>query len=71
MKDALIDKVELLTQEVVSFKNILQQKSHEETIKYVQEVIDKSWRTLNAMDEKETLMLANDKEIEEVKILSE
>jgi hypothetical protein len=41
-QDALIDKVELLTQEVVSFKNLLQQKSYEETIKYVQEVIDKS-----------------------------
>jgi hypothetical protein len=32
----------------------------------VQEVIDKS-----SVDEKETLMLSNDKHIEEVKILSE
>jgi hypothetical protein len=36
----------------------------------VQEVIDKSWEALNDMDEKETLMLANDKQFEEMKMLS-
>lgn len=60
-QDALNEKVDLLTQEVMSFKNLLQQMNHEETIKYVQEVIDKSWETLNAMEDKETLMLANNK----------
>jgi hypothetical protein len=38
----------------MSFKNIIQaQKNHEDTIKYVQEVIDKSWETLNMMEEEE------------------
>jgi hypothetical protein len=42
-RDALNEKVDLLTQEVMSFKNLIQaQKNHDETIKYVQEVIDKS-----------------------------
>ena len=63
--------MDLLTQEVLSFKNLLQQKNHEETIKYVQEVIDKSWETLNAMEDKETLMIAYNKQVEEVKMLSE
>jgi hypothetical protein len=29
----------------------------------VQEAIDKSWKTLKAMEEEETLMLANDKKL--------
>jgi hypothetical protein len=62
-QDASNEKVDLLTQEVLSFKNLLQQKNHGETIKYVQEAIDKSWKTLKAMEEEETLMLANDKKL--------
>jgi hypothetical protein len=49
-QDSLNEKVDLLTQEVISFKNLLQQKNHEETIKYVQVVIDKSWETLNFIE---------------------
>jgi hypothetical protein len=29
------------------------QKSHEETIKYVQDIIDRFWEALNMMDEEE------------------
>jgi hypothetical protein len=47
----------------MSCKNLLQQKNHEETIKYVQEVRDKSWETLNATEDKETLMITNNKQI--------
>jgi hypothetical protein len=64
-------KVGHLKQEVLSFKYLLHQKNHEETIKYVQEVIDKFWETLNVMEEDETLMLTNDKPIEEVKMFIE
>jgi hypothetical protein len=63
--------VDLLTQEVISFKNLLQQKNHDETIKNVQEVIEKFWETLNAMEYKETLMIENNKQIEKFKMLSE
>jgi hypothetical protein len=37
--------------------------NHEETIKYMQEVIGTSWETFYAMEKEETLMLANDKQI--------
>jgi hypothetical protein len=70
--------VDLLTQEVMSFKNLIQaQKKHEETIKYVQKVIEKSWDTLNMMEEREkettmleSSMITNDKQVEEVKMIS-
>jgi hypothetical protein len=63
----------------MTFKNLIQvQKDHEETIKYVHEVIEKSWETLNMMEEREkqttmleTSMITNAKQIEEVKMLSE
>jgi hypothetical protein len=52
--------VDLLTQEVMSFKNLIQaQMNHEETTKYVQEVIEKSWETLNMMEERETTCLSH------------
>jgi hypothetical protein len=45
---------------VISFRNPIQtQRHHEETIKYVQEIIDRFWEILNIMEksEKESLML--------------
>jgi hypothetical protein len=42
--DALNDKVDHLTKEIIAFNNHKHaQKSHEETIKYVQHIIDRSW----------------------------
>jgi hypothetical protein len=31
----------------------MQAQKHEETIKYVQDIIDRSWEALNMMDEEE------------------
>ena len=49
------------------------QKAHEETIKYVQDVINRSWETLNMMEkeEKESIMIVEEKQVEEVKMLSD
>lgn len=72
--DALNDKVDRLTKEIVYFKNMMHaQKSHEETVKYVQDIIDRSWETLNRMDEleKESVMVVEEKKVEEVKMLSD
>ena len=58
----------------MSFKKLVQtQRSHEETIKYVQDIIDRSWETLNMMEEeeKESIMVRNDTQVEEVKMPSE
>ena len=45
--DALFDNVERLTKEVTSLKNFVQpQRSPEDTVKYVQDIIDKSWELL-------------------------
>jgi hypothetical protein len=68
-------KVEHLTKEIVAFKNLMHaQKSHEETIKYMQDIIDRSWETLNRMDEeeeKESIMVVEEKQVEEIKMLSD
>jgi hypothetical protein len=49
--EALFDNVERLTKEVTSLKNFVQpQRYHEDTIKYVQDIIDKSWEALRVMD---------------------
>ena len=63
---------------MISFKNLVHaQRSHEETIKYVQDIIDRSWETIKMMDEteegKESIMLVEkkDKQVEEVNMLSD
>jgi hypothetical protein len=44
----------MINNKVISVKNIIQtQRLHEETIKYVQDIIDRSWETLNLMEEEE------------------
>jgi cell shape-determining protein MreC len=48
--DALCDKVDILSQDFASLKSLVQsQRSHEETIKFAKEVIDRSWGTLRMM----------------------
>jgi hypothetical protein len=41
----------------------MQAQKHEETIKYVQDIIDRSWETLNKMgeEEKESIMVVEEK----------
>ena len=63
---ALNEKVDRLTKEVLSFKNIIQpQKDHEE-IKVLKEI---TWDLME--DKRETLGILNEKQVEEVKMLSE
>jgi hypothetical protein len=50
---ALKKNVDHLTREIVTIKNHMQAQKHEETIKYVQDIIDRSWEALNMMDEEE------------------
>lgn len=81
--DALFDNVDRLTKEVISLKNFVQpQRNHEETIKYVQDVIDKSWETIrkwdasiamNNMQEETTMLMENNEttKIEELKMLND
>jgi 1,4-dihydroxy-2-naphthoyl-CoA synthase len=48
--DALCEKVDILSQDFASLKSLVQsQRSHEETIKFAKEVIDRSWGTLRMM----------------------
>jgi hypothetical protein len=70
----LNEKVDNLTREIVAIKNHMQAQKHEETIKYVQDIIDRSWEALNKMDEedeKESIMVIEEKQVEEVKMLSD
>jgi hypothetical protein len=49
---------------VIFFKNPIQtQRHHEETPKYVQDIIYRSWETLNMMEkeENESFMVMNEK----------
>jgi hypothetical protein len=41
----------------------MQEKKHEESIKYVQDIIDRSWEILNKMEEegKESVMVVEEK----------
>jgi hypothetical protein len=41
--DALNEKVDHLTTEIATMKNNTQEKKNEESIKYVQDIIDRSW----------------------------
>jgi hypothetical protein len=54
--DALNEKVDHLTK-------------NEESIKYVQDIIDRSWEILHQMEEvsKESIMVVEEKEVEKVK----
>jgi hypothetical protein len=68
--NALNEKVDHLTREIVTIKNHMQAQKHEETIKYVQDIIDGSWEAVNMMDveeEKESIMVVEEKQVEEVK----
>jgi hypothetical protein len=49
--DALNEKVDHLTREIVAIKNHMQDKKNEEPIKYVQDIIDRSWEILHQMKE--------------------
>ena len=53
-------------------ETIIAQK-HEETINYVQDIIDRSWEVINERKrvENETLMIMNEKKVEQVNMLSE
>jgi hypothetical protein len=72
-QDALFERVDQLTKEVTSLKNTIIDRKHEETIKYCQEIIDRSWEHLHEQErvEKETIMIMDEKKVEEVKMLSE
>jgi hypothetical protein len=69
--DALNEKVDHLTREIVTMKNHMQEKNNEEYIKYVQDLIDRSWEILYQMEEerKESIMVVEEKEVAEVKML--
>jgi hypothetical protein len=50
------------------------QKYHEENFKYVQDIIDRSWEALNIIyeeEEKESMIVVEEKQVEEVKMLSD
>jgi polyhydroxyalkanoate synthesis regulator phasin len=71
--DTLNEKVDHLTREIVAIKNHIQEKKNEESIKYVQDIIDRSWEILHQIKdkEKESIMVVEEKEVEEVKMLSD
>ena len=72
-QDSLFERVDQLTKEVSSLKNIIIDRKHEETIKYCQEVINKSWEQIHEQERiaKETIMVMKERKVEEVKMLSE
>jgi hypothetical protein len=51
--DALNEKVDHLTREIVAIKNHMQEKKNKESIKYVQDIIDRSWEILHQMHKEE------------------
>jgi hypothetical protein len=67
----LNEKEDNLTREIVTIKNHMQAQKHEETITYVEDIIDRCWEALNQMDEedeKESIMVIEEKQVEEVKM---
>jgi hypothetical protein len=50
-------------------KNHMQEKNNEESIKYVQDIIDRLWEILHQMEEetKGSIIVVEEKEVEEVK----
>jgi hypothetical protein len=69
--DALNEKVDHLSREIATMKKHMQEKKNEESFKYVQDIIDRSWEILHQMEEetKESIMVVEEKELEEVKML--
>jgi hypothetical protein len=67
---SLLERVDQLTKEATSLKNTIIDQKHEETIKYCQEIIDRSWEHLHEQErvEKETIMIMEEKKVE-VKML--
>jgi hypothetical protein len=61
--DALNKKVDHLTREIVVINNHMQEKKNEESIKYVQYIIDRSWEILHQMKEegKVSIMVVKEK----------
>jgi hypothetical protein len=59
----LNEKVDHLTREIVAIKNHMQDKKNEESIKYVQDIIDRSWEIITKMEEeeKESIMVVEEK----------
>jgi hypothetical protein len=49
--NALKEKVDHLTREIVTMKKHMQEKKNEESIKYVQDIIDRSLEILHQMEE--------------------
>jgi hypothetical protein len=71
--NALNEKVDHLTRQIATMKNHMQEKKNEEFIKYVQDIIDRSWEILHKMEEegKESTMVVEEKEVQEVKMLND
>ena len=69
----MFERVDQLTKEVFSLKNTITAQKYEETIKYCQEVINKSWEHIHEQERvaKETIMVMKERKVEEVKMLSE
>jgi hypothetical protein len=69
---ALNEKLDHLTREIVAIKNQMQDKLNEESIKYFQDIIDRSWEILHQMEEEEneSIMVVEEK-AEEVKKISD
>jgi hypothetical protein len=50
-KDALCEKVDNLAKDFTTLINFFQpQRSHEQTMKYLQEVLEKSWETVRILE---------------------
>ena len=71
--DAMFERLDQLTKEVSSLKSIITTQKHEATIKYCQEVINKSWQHIHEQERfaKEYFGVMIEREVEEVKMLSE
>ena len=69
----MFERVDQLTKKVSSLKNTIVAQKHEETIKYCQEVINKSWEHIHEQERvaKESIGVMKEREVEEVKMLTE
>ena len=65
-QDSLFEKVDQLAKEFSSLKNIITTQKHEETIKYCQEVINKSWEHIHEQERvaKESIGILKEVEVE-------
>jgi ribosomal protein S15P/S13E len=55
--NAFNEKVDHLTREIATMKNHMQEKKNDESIKYVQDIIDRSWEILHQMEEERKNLL--------------